>query len=37
MTASSCQSGACFHLCQGCSAAEILAAIRNHGLKTVNL
>jgi NarL family two-component system response regulator LiaR len=37
MTASSCQSGACFHLCQSCSAAEILAAIRNHGFNAVNI
>jgi chemotaxis response regulator CheB len=28
ITASSCQSGACFHLCQNCSTEEILAAIR---------
>lgn len=28
MAASSCQFGACFHLCQNCSTEEILAAIR---------
>lgn len=28
VAASSCQVGACFHLCQDCSAQEILAAIR---------
>lgn len=28
LAASSCQVGACFHLCQDCSAQEILAAIR---------
>jgi two-component system response regulator DegU len=29
MSASSCQIGACFHLCQDCSTQEILAAIRD--------
>jgi len=28
LAASSCQVGACFHLCQDCSTQEILAAIR---------
>lgn len=37
MTASSCQFGACFHLCQNCSIDEILAAIRKHGAKAVNI
>jgi DNA-binding NarL/FixJ family response regulator len=36
VTASFCQLGACFHLCQDCGAAEILAAIRNdHPLASI--
>src|SRR5512147_2335653 len=30
MIASSCQAGACFHLCKGCSPMEIVAAIKHN-------